>query len=339
MPAQGRKAMQLAVAVGLSGLFLWLALRGQDWQAIRASLASADYRFIALIVPLGIYGLYARCQRWRILLEKTHRQRMPMLPIFSASAIGFMGNMVLPFRVGEIARPLLVSRAAAVPVAATFATVVVERVLDLLALAIFGLGIVLTADVPPAIATSAQWAAGAAVVLLAGVLTAVAQRETVLPILDRLWSRIPKVGPVILRVEHEFVQGMSPIADLTTFARTVAWSLWIWFTIAISFALGFKALAIEIPFVSGGIAVSTIVALAVASPGAPGFVGQFELGAKIALVDMFKVSPEAAIAYAILVHATQFLIQVLVGVVFLAREGLSLRDLAGMKDGEAGEVA
>jgi len=337
MAGNGRRALQLCAGLALSGLFLWLAFRGQNWGAVRAQLAEADYRYTLLMVPVGAYSLYARCQRWRILLERTHGRRVAMMPIYSASAIGFMANMVLPFRVGEIARPWLVARSTGLPQAATFATVVVERVLDLVALAVFGIGIILAADVPPVVEKSAIVAAVFAAIGFAGAIIVVRYRQAVLPILDHVWRRIPRIGPILLRLEHEFVEGMSPIAHPGTLVVTVAWSLWIWFSIAVSFALGFPALHLQVPFIGGGITVSTIVALAVAFPSAPAFVGQFEWACVVALHDIHGVVDSAAVSYSILVHTTQFLTQILLGVIFLAREGVSFRDLAGLKD-EAGEV-
>ncbi len=339
MTSQGRRVLQFAAGLALSGLFLWLALRGEDWGAIRASLANVDYTYVAAMFPVGLYTLYVRSQRWQLLLEKVHRREVPLMPIYSASAIGFMANMVLPFRVGEIARPWLVSRNTGLPLTSTFASVVVERVLDLLALAIFGIGIVLTADtVPDSVTTMAQLAAVIAVVMFGGAFVVVAKRETILPILDNVWRHVPKIGPLVLRIEHEFVDGMSSIADLPTLLTAVAWSLYVWLLVGVSFALGFPAMGMEVPFVHGGITVATIVALAVSVPSAPAFVGQFEWGCKLALEQIHRVPGSAAIAYSILVHTAQFFTQVILGVVFLAREGLSIRDLSNLKE-EAGEVA
>jgi glycosyltransferase 2 family protein len=332
MQSHGRRTLQLAAGLALSGLFLWLALRGEDWGAIRENLSDVDYRYVALMVPMGAYTLYARCQRWRVLLEHTHGRRVPMLPIYSASAIGFMANMVLPFRVGEIARPWLVARSARLAVSSTFATVVVERMLDLMALGFFGIGIVLLSDVPDEVVRWAKIALLFAAAMFVTLIVIVVQRQWLLPKLDHIWRRIPKIGPILLRLEHEFVEGMAPIAHPATLAVTIAWSLWIWLTVAVSFALGFLATGMELPFLAGGITVSTIVALAVALPSAPAFVGQFEWGCKMALVEIHGISSAAAIGYSILVHTTQFLTQVALGVVFLAREGLSFRDLASLKD-------
>lgn len=338
MTSQGRRGLQFAAGLALSGFFLWLALRGEDWNAIQAALSNVDYKWVVAMFPVGTYTLYVRSQRWQLLLEKTHGRSVAMMPIFSASAIGFMANMVLPFRVGEIARPWLVARNTGLPLASTFASVVVERVLDLLALAVFGIGIVLTADtVPDSVTTMAQAVAVIATVLFGGAFVVVAKREVVLPILDRIWRRIPRIGPVLLRLEHEFVDGMSSIADFPTLTVAVAWSLYIWLLVGVSFALGFVAMGMDVPFVHGGITVATIVALAVSVPSAPAFVGQFEWGCKLALEQIHGVDGSAAIGYSILVHTAQFFTQVILGVIFLAREGLSIRDLSHIKE-EAGEV-
>jgi hypothetical protein len=231
---------------------------------------------------------------------------------------------------------LILARDASLPVASTFATVIVERILDLVALAAFGVAIVSLADVPVEIERVAKGAAAVAVLGFSGVYVVVVRRETLLPLLDRMWKRIPKLGPVILHIEHEVVDGMSAIADPATMLRTIVWSFYIWFVVGIGFAIGFKAVGLDIPFLGGGVTVATIVALAVSVPSAPGFVGQFEWGCKIALEQIYGVS--GAAVYAIIVHTQQFLTTVAMGVVCLAREGLSLRDLSSMK-GETSEAA
>ncbi|HYC54882.1 MAG TPA: lysylphosphatidylglycerol synthase transmembrane domain-containing protein [Candidatus Binatia bacterium] len=330
MTKGGRRGLQLAVGLGLSGLFLWLAVRGENWSQVGQEIARADYRYIALMFPAGAYGLYTRCQRWRILLERSAGRDLPMMPIYSASAIGFMANMVLPFRVGEIARPYLVARSLRISMASAVATVALERVLDLVALAIFGVLIVSIVEVEPEVSWMAGLAAALAITGFGGAYVVAVQRERLLPLLDRLWKRIPRFGATIVRLEHEFIDSMSTVSDLPTVLRTIAWSLYIWFFIGLTFALGFAATGIDVPYVGGGVTVATVVALAVAVPGAPGFVGQFEWGCKVGLA-VFGVR-EGAIGYAILVHATQFAITVLLGVVCLAREGLSFRELTHMEE-------
>lgn len=330
--ANPRRWLQLAVGLGLSAFFLYLALAGEDWGAIGRELAAANYFYLFTMMPVGVYALYVRCQRWRLLVEAAAGRPCEMTPIFSASAIGFMANMVLPFRVGEFIRPYLVSRHTEISLSTVLATVVVERVLDLVALFAFALMVIAWADVPDLVRQLTWVAGGVAAVGMVGAWIVVIQRERLVPQLDRIWRRLPeKIGGFILRLEHEFLDGMSSVADGWLMAKAIAWSFYVWAVIAFSFALGFLALGIDVPFFSGGVTTATLVALAVSIPSAPAFVGQFEWGCKLALEQIYHVDGARAVGYAVLVHVTQFLTQVLLGLVYLVREGLSFKDLGSME--------
>ena len=129
---------------------------------------------------------------------------------------------------------------------------------------------------------------------------------------------------------------MTTVANPRVLLPVVAWSFYIWLVIAISFACGFLATSIDVPFFGGGVTVTAIVALAVSLPGAPGFVGQFEWGCKIALQQIYGVDGARAVGFSIVTHIAQFITQVVVGLVYLVREGLSLGQL-GRLDREASE--
>ncbi len=302
------------------------------------SLESADARYLALMAVIGVYALYVRCQRWRLLLEQAAGGRLPMMPLFSAAAIGFMANMVLPFRVGEFARPYLVSRHTNVSLSAALASIVLERILDLAALFTFALWIVATADVPKVVERLTSVAGGVVGTLLAGVVVLHIQRARMLPLIDRLWIRLPgRIGHRIMNVEHEFLDALAILGEFSVFARAAAWSIYVWLVIAMGFAVGFPAVGIDVPLIGGGVAVTTVVALAVSIPSAPAFVGQFEWGCKIALEKIYHVAGAMALGYSLLTHALQFAVQVVLGVVFLLREGLSLGELGRMGSGREPE--
>ncbi len=327
----GRRWLQVIVGVALSALFLYLALRGEDLAAVAASLESADARYLVLMGAIGIYALYVRCQRWRLLLDQAAGGRLPMLPLFSAAAIGFMANMVLPFRVGEFARPYLISRHTQVSLSAALASIVLERILDLAALFVFALWVVTTADVPEVVERLTLVAGAAVGILLVGVVVLHLQRARLLPLIDRVWMRLPgRIGYRIMNVEHEFLDALAILGELSVFVRASAWSIYLWLVIAMGFSVGFPAVGIDVPFIGGGVAVTTVVALAVSIPSAPAFVGQFEWGCKVALEKIHHVAGAMALGYSLLTHALQFVVQVVLGVVFLLREGLSLGELGRM---------
>jgi glycosyltransferase 2 family protein len=329
-----RRGLQVAGSLLLSAIFLYLALRGEDWTAIRSELANTRYSYLLAMAVLGTYVMYVRCQRWGVLIEAAVGVRPPMGPLFAATAIGFMANMLLPLRVGEFARPFVASRRANVPLTTALATTVLERIFDLLVLFAFGMWVLATADVPD-IVRHFTWLAGiAAGILIVGVGVVHANRSTLLPIIDKLWNVFPaSVAGQIRLLEHEFLDGITTIANPRVLVVVVAWSAYVWFLIAASFALGFFAVGIDVPFLAGGVTVTTIVALAVSLPGAPGFVGQFEWGCKLALQGIYGVEGARAVGFSIVTHITQFVTQVCVGLVYLIREGLSLGQLGRLEAG------
>jgi len=328
-----RRWLHISLGVGLSVVFLYIALRGVDWGDVSRAMADADYRWLPLMAVVGIYAMYARTQRWRLLLEQAVAKPLAMTPIFSANAIGFMGNMLLPLRAGEIARPLLLSQRMRLPIASVLATVVIERLLDLMVLVVFAVWVVSTSEVPEEV-RAGMLTAGVLFVAMVVVLIVVhLNRERFLPLVDRIWSLLPtRIEGLILDTEHRFLDSLATVGDLRVLLRAVLWSFYIWMVIAVGFALGFLVVDIDVPFLSGGVSVATVVALAVAAPAAPGFVGTFQFACRIALEQMRGVDSALTLGYSLTTHATQFVTQVVLGLVYLVREGLSLGELGPMKD-------
>src|SRR5690606_23743410 len=119
---------QLLGSVAVSALFTWWAFRDTAWSAQWQSLRSADHRWIwpHLGVLLAIH--LCRTLRWGALLSGL--EKVPFRPLNEASAIGFMLTLVLPFRLGEFARPLLIAHRTSIGRSAAMTTVVLERIVD-----------------------------------------------------------------------------------------------------------------------------------------------------------------------------------------------------------------
>jgi uncharacterized protein (TIRG00374 family) len=124
-----RRALQLFAGLAISAVALWFTLRGKDLGAIWEAIRTADYRYLVpfLSVLLAIHAI--RTVRWGILLEPV--AKVPFARLNSVCAVGFMLLMILPFRLGELARPYLIADRRNGPrVSAALSSVVVERVAD-----------------------------------------------------------------------------------------------------------------------------------------------------------------------------------------------------------------
>lgn len=246
--------------------------------------------------------------------------------------IGYMANNVLPLRAGEVVRAYVVARRvrAARGVSDAFwlvtGTMVVERVLDSLALVLILAALVLVIPVPHFL----EWAAAAVLAIdLASValLIAIARRPDVSRrLLARLTRRWPALERATVGVFDAALRGLEGIRAGAHLAPMLAWTVVVWLLPALASWAMLRAVHLELPFVAGW-TVLAFVGLGISVPSAPGYVGVFHAAAALAL-GVFGAPPAAAVAYGVLYHASQFVPITLVGWVFLLREQLSLGEAA-----------
>jgi uncharacterized protein (TIRG00374 family) len=122
------KRWQFWVGVLISGIFIWVALRGLNLTAFLVALKNADYWWLipGIIVYFG--AVWVRAWRWHYLLKPI--KVIPTRRVWPITVIGYMGNNVYPARAGEVLRAVLIKRHEGVAVSAALATIIVERIFD-----------------------------------------------------------------------------------------------------------------------------------------------------------------------------------------------------------------
>ena len=318
---------QFWLGVAISLLFLYLALRGLHLEDLGASIAHANYWW--LIPGVGVYflGVWARAWRWHYLLRPV--KPIPTRVMFPIVAIGYMGNNIYPARAGEVLRAVVLKRRQGVPISASLATIIVERVYDgvvMLAFVFLNLPELarLTADsgLVGNIQTLALWGMGAFVGALGVFLLAAmfpAQAEAILTAL------VQRLAPVRIRertlsLGQRFLGGLQALrspreAMMVFFTSVVIWLLETgkyWFVMhAFPFAVSFFALML----------MNGIVNLATTIPSAPGYVGTFDAPG-IAVLAAYGVDRAVAAAYTLVLHVALWVPITALGAYYFAREGL-----------------
>lgn len=269
-------------------------------------------------VLLAPVGLWARARRWRYLFPP--RSNPPGL--VPAVMIGYMANNVLPLRAGEVVRVYVVARRWGHGFWTTLATLVVERVLDSLAIVLI-LALMIPFITVPGIF---QWAAGvlfaidlAGIAVLVGMAAAPARSRRIVERLTRRWPRLQERALGILAT---FVRGLEGIRTPAHTVPLLAWTVVVWTIPALAGWTALKALDLHLPFLAGW-TVLAFVGLGVSIPSAPGYVGVFHAAAALA-AEIFGVSQPAAVGFALIFHAAQYIPVTLVGWLYLLREHLSL---------------
>jgi uncharacterized protein (TIRG00374 family) len=256
--------------------------------------------------------------------------------LFSATIVGFASGLLVP-RAGELLRPWLVSKRYPIPVSAGFATIILERLVDLITvLALFALYLFVlptpAAQVESRLTDVLKLGGAATGVAAAGVLAFLlalhANAEKVVRASERLLSRAPRwLAEPLGRVLHSFSDGLAVLrAPFPHLARIGLQSLLVWLLIALSFYLNHLAFRIDLPFHATFLLIAFLV-VGVAIP-TPGNLGGFHAFYLIALNQVYGVDRATAVAAGIVGHALTNLPILVFGLALLGREGLSLGRVA-----------
>jgi uncharacterized protein (TIRG00374 family) len=327
---RGRLFIGIFLAVALLALFF----RGIDWSALGQALRDARALPLAglVLVTLAVYAM--RAWRWGDLLAPLGR--VGYADLFSATMIGFASGLLVP-RAGELLRPWLVSRRHPIPTSAGFATIILERLVDLITvLALFALYLFVLpapeAQVEGRLTDlvklgGAATGAGALAVLVF-LLALHSNAEHVVGAVERLLARSPRwMAEPLGRVLHAFSAGLAVLrAPAPHLAKIGLQSLVIWLLIAIGFHLNHQAFGIDLPFHATFLLVAFLV-VGVAIP-TPGMVGGFHAFYLIALSQVYGVDRTTAAAAGIAAHALTNLPILVFGLGLLGREGLSVGRVA-----------
>lgn len=294
------------------------------------------------IVPgILIYfvGIWLRAIRWRLLMLPF--AAVPDSRLASVILIGFTVNNVLPLRLGELVRTFALRRSHGVPIPATLATILIERVLDMVALcALMTLVFVVERD------RMSGWIEVVSYFCVAVTAGGIVGLLVLLIIPRRLLDRLLAFGTALATRVHRklgevvssCVDGVRALEDKRLLLGVTSLSVACWLA-----ELGiYVFMMLSVGFDSGiwSLTAGMVVAnLATVLPSSPGYVGTFDLLLQHLLTDTFDVDAATAGAYTLLTHAVLLVPVVVVGLVLLSREDLSWRGLArGRVEGRAAPV-
>lgn len=300
-------AARVAVWAGLAAL-LFLLARGLDFGRLRAALASADVRLLALTVAAGLPGMVFSGLRWAVLASPV--KRVSPLTTIAAQAVGYLGSAILPVRAGEAVRVELLARFAGMSRAAAAGTVALDHLVN--GIVMFGFAALLPLLLPvPRWMSVVIWGGIAGSLALFFVVLRLARTPSAATAPQVLSGWKARVLPIVVRLRGGLVALRNPRAVIPAAIYSVlAWAVEI-ATTMISLA------AFHLPHdVAHAMAVLFGVNLALAIPSPPANLGTFELGAGMALV-AFGDSKEHAAAFAIGLHGLQLATSVVLGLLFL----------------------
>ena len=323
----------MALGVGVTLLFLWLALRDVDFGEVARVIRRANWVLLfGLSIPAYGVLIWLRALRWRHLTEPI--RPIPTSSLFRAVSVGFMANNVFPLRMGEVVRCWYLARESGASTAALFGTVVLERAIDtisvlllvFLVLGVWGGGG--EAD----LRRGALLLVPVALLPIAGLVLLRLAPERVISVARWLLRPLPgRIAEFVEGMLRRFTEGLGALSGGRHLVWITVHSITIWLVVScLPILIAFAALGMDLgsPFQTLGAAWMTQAAIgvAVALPSAPGFFGVFHWACKLALI-RFGVAPETALAAGTLIHAVMWITLTSAGLAVLRFHRTSLDEV------------
>jgi len=327
--------LRFALGIAITAGFLYLALRDVNLEDVGRRLAAANLAFVIPALLCSLTGYLLRAKRWLSLLSPAAAASYGMS--FSVLILGFAANNVLPARIGEVLRAYQMGRRLEISRSFCFSTIALERVCDGLTLLLF-MGVVLWSSPLRSAMPEVQVVEVFATAIFLGAALAIGlllfQERLALRMLTWAVRPLPeRISKLATHLAEMLVMGLQSLRSKRHVAAIFSISVVVWSLEAVAYMLVLNALSVPLApeqIVSAGFFLVVFVNLGIMIPSAPGYIGTFQLFAKLALGD-FGVDPATAISVAILSHALQYFLVTGLGLAVFIREQTPLRQLTGAR--------
>ena len=302
------------------GLIVYLLIR-IDIHSVKQSLISFNYLTMILLLIVFVAGMLSRSFRWQNLINS--KEHLPLFFLFKALSIGYMINNILPAKVGELARMEYIKRKKGISRSFLLGTIFMERFIDLfLVLIIFGISLAFS-QAGKTVFISNKWTFFI-ILLLVGIVVLFLSRPDHF---FRLLAFFPnKTKSHIEKVLLSFTESVHFISNRNLLIRVSFYSMIIWMLTLFSSYLILRGLNVNLAFY-GYFFVVAVGVLGLVIPSTSGGIGVFHAIATAALV-LLGVTPEKALAYAIIAHAFDFIPNVIIGLAIFIYEGLTFKNFS-----------
>jgi len=332
------KYVKILIIVLLVGLLLFLFLRNINFGEVFTTISSVNILYPVLFVA-GLYSQYfIRSYRWGLIL-KPHKEKIPLITMVNYTSIGFFLNTIIPGKVGEAARGILLAGEQNFNRSYGLASVVIERLLD--ALVMFLLFFASLFFIPDSNIPLLKKLKIVALFISPLVLSlfflfyylntekAFTRVEKTIRFLSRLLPE--RMREKAIHFAIHFVKGLHLDLNFWGYVRLLFVSILVWVYLIPFYWILMKGF----PFGAGVGLVETTpyfcILLASASIPTPGMAGSFDAISRIALEGLYGVSSNQAAAYTILSHFLILMVMVVPGSIAFWVKGINLKTIKGIK--------
>ena len=323
-PTKLEMKKRILFGIIISIFFLYLVVRNIDIKNIAGIISHGQYLWILPTLITYSLAFIFRSVRWRFLLLPVKNFHWKQL--FPSLIMGFAANCIFPMRFGEFFRAYIVGKKHNISKSASFATIVLERIMD-------GVGILILLGLAiPFLPVFPSWVKRAifiAIILFIGILVAVSILIIKKHFIDIL-KKVPfikyELKELIVHKIKKFIIGFEIIKDIKIFPIVIFFTLCVWVCETFSIYFLIKIVGVNLSFFAI-VFVLFVTIIGVMIPAAPGSIGTFEAAFVVGMM-FFKVPKETAFAAALIIHTVGIFYVISLGFYFFLKEGISYKEIS-----------
>jgi hypothetical protein len=330
--------VKVLIGIVISAFFVVLAFREVNFQEMLDALTAANYLWLLPAFLFMLISHMLRAYRWRYFLEPIKPQ-VRFSPMFSALMIGYAANNIFPLRLGEFLRAYAIGKSQKISKSASFATIIVERLIDILALLLLLASTILFYPLPEIIKSSGYFIFAITVGAIVFMIFLMEKSEATIGLLEKfmpaqMFARIEKIV-------RSFLRGFEGLRSSQHYFKVTVFSILVWLLYAATvytcfFAFDFpRDYQLNIP---ASLVVLVTVSIGIMIPSSPGFVGTYHWFCMQSLA-LYGVPHSKALSFAVISHALNTLPITIIGLLYFWKENLSLADADAVMQKESAEEA
>ena len=322
------KKLTFILGMIFSALFLWFAIKDTNFVHVRNAFADANL-LMAVPLLLALASFYwLKAFRWRDLLSPTIN--LPARALFPPLMIGAAGNNLLPAHLGELIRMYLLARAHSIPNSSVLATLIVERLFDVISVLILLLATIVFGDTTKELQVAGIFLAILACVIIGFAYVFLHYTDACVRFTNTLLRFLPNnTREKISAQVYHIAAGLGSLRSTHLFTRIAINSIAQWLLMAGCIFLALVAFDIRLPVYAPLIILGLIVA-GLSLPTSPGFVGTIEFCFVLGL-QAFDVDASRALGAAVYYHAILWASVTLTGFVFMRKSHLTWRHFSSIE--------
>jgi uncharacterized protein (TIRG00374 family) len=322
--SSANKRIQFWIGIVVSAICLAAVFLFVNPKDIWNSLSNSRFELWAVTALSLIIFMLFRAIRWQFMLNYNLSKEgsVSYSIVFHIQNIGYMLTNILPFRLGDLARAVLIGNVPPLTISRGFSTMVAERVFDLLFFVIlFPFALSTVSNIPPELRSVIRVTGGLAIVAAIILVLAANQRELAQRIVGNILGKVSYLNPEPwLRRLDDLLLGLGVLTRFRDGLKLVILSILVWLPIIVGYYVGMQAVNLD-PTWMEAILVVCIAAFSVTAPSSPGQIGVFEASVTFAISGILSMPSAAAASFALLYHAVNYIVIGALGVLGIIKTG------------------